>query len=61
MNDTTIADVSYTLRSVENGYVLERGWKEIGGPGEFDYRWKDSKNIFSSYEEVLDYMKKNII
>jgi hypothetical protein len=61
MTDTTIADETYTLRKADNGYILERGWKEVKSDGEFDYRWKDSKSIFLTYNDAIEYMKTNII
>ena len=55
-------NVSYEIKSAENGFIIERSWKEVlDNAKPFEYDYKNSKTVFTEWTDVVDYLRHNPI
>jgi hypothetical protein len=47
------------IKSLQNGYLVERNWREKTGTEVMDYRYVDEKFMFKTWDEVVEFVTQN--
>lgn len=50
---------SIEIKSLQNGYLVERSWREANPESALDWRYVDEKFVFLTWDEVIKFVSEN--
>jgi hypothetical protein len=50
---------SIEIKSLQNGYLVERSWRETAKEDSLDWRYVDEKFVFLTWDEVVKFVSDN--